>query len=111
MVLEEFGIARDKNNYDPSASVNCRDLYYKKIFEIVLRSVKRGMPLKGANFWAWGDFDRPDVPKGFWKVNDEFIGDPPHEAQGWYSVYDKDISTLEIINSYNKKINIEIENK
>ncbi|RKR14921.1 mannan endo-1,4-beta-mannosidase [Maribacter vaceletii] len=111
LVLEEFGIARDNNNYDPSASIIYRDLYYKKIFEIVLRSIKRGTPLKGANFWAWGGFGRPDVPKAFWKINDDFIGDPPHEAQGWYSVYDKDISTLQIIKLYNELIMFELEEK
>jgi mannan endo-1,4-beta-mannosidase len=27
----------------------------------------------------------------------DYVGDPPHEPQGWYSVFDNDASTLDII--------------
>jgi mannan endo-1,4-beta-mannosidase len=40
------------------------------------------------------------MPYANWTQGDDFIGDPPHEPQGWYSVYDKDNSTLEIIKKY-----------
>lgn len=46
---------------------------------------------------------------GWWKPGDEFIGDPPHELQGWYSVYNND-TTLSLVNKYNgllKEITIE----
>ena len=33
---------------------------------------------------------------GWWKPGDEFIGDPPHELQGWYSVYNND-TTLSLV--------------
>ena len=39
-----------------------------------------------------------------WKSGDDFIGDPPHEEQGWYSVYDKDFSTIEIIKEFTTKM-------
>jgi mannan endo-1,4-beta-mannosidase len=39
-----------------------------------------------------------------WKLKDDFIGDPPHEAQGWYSVYDTDSTTIKIIKEYASKI-------
>jgi mannan endo-1,4-beta-mannosidase len=26
-----------------------------------------------------------------------YMGDPPHEPQGWYSVFDVDVSTHEVI--------------
>ena len=29
-----------------------------------------------------------------WRVGDALVGDPPHEAAGWYSLYDTDASTL-----------------
>jgi mannan endo-1,4-beta-mannosidase len=32
-----------------------------------------------------------------WQPGDNFLGDPPHEAQGWYSVYDSDATTLKLI--------------
>ena len=29
-----------------------------------------------------------------------WVGDPPHEPAGWYSVYDADLSTLALIRSH-----------
>ena len=46
--------------------------------------------------WAWAGDSRPPRPGEFWKPGDPFIGDPPHEKQGWYSIYDKD-TTLKLI--------------
>jgi mannan endo-1,4-beta-mannosidase len=40
-----------------------------------------------------------------WKLGDNFIGDPPHEPQGWYSIFDTDSSTIRIIREYAGKIN------
>ena len=34
------------------------------------------------------------------RPGDKWIGDPPHETPGLYSVYDKDNSTLEIISAH-----------
>jgi mannan endo-1,4-beta-mannosidase len=101
VVLEEFGISRDLNNHDPKASVKNRDEYFSKIFnEVYIRSLKPEGALKGVNFWAWAGEGRPKIIKGLWKKGDDFIGDPPHEHQGWYSVYDKDDSTNLIIKKY-----------
>jgi mannan endo-1,4-beta-mannosidase len=61
--------------------------------------------MAGVNFWAWGGEGRPAVPKGMWKLGDNFIGDPPHEPQGWYSIFDTDSSTIRIIKEYAGKIN------
>jgi hypothetical protein len=47
--------------------------------------------------WGWGGSGRQRVPGAYWRVGDDFIGDPPHESQGWYSVYDGDTSTLELL--------------
>ena len=44
-------------------------------------------------------------PKSIWEKDDEFIGDPPHEFQGWYSVYSSDLSTIKIIKSFSSKFN------
>ena len=100
IVLEEFGISRDDNSYDVSSEVVYRNKYFKFIFQSILNYAQNLKQMSGVNFWAWGGEGRPRVPKAIWKTGDDFIGDPPHEYQGWYSVYDKDISTLIIIQNF-----------
>ncbi len=105
IVIEEFGIARDKNNYNPTASTQWRDKYLKDMFEELYKRAEEGA-LAGGNFWAWAGESRPLPPYGlWWKKGDPMIGDPPHEQQGWYSVYDTDTSTLSIIREYAEKFN------
>ncbi len=95
LVLEEFGLARDwepvHDIYDPRSSTMYRDRFYKAMFTEVYDLIKKGGPLAGDNFWAWGGASRP---------GDDWLGDPPHETPGWYSVYDADDSTIEIISSH-----------
>ena len=105
VVLEEFGISRDYNNYSSNSSVSLRDKYFNKVFDIISLKVKNGSPLAGSNFWAWGGFGRPRKPKSIWKKHDQFIGDPPHEFQGWYSIYNSDLSTIKIIKKFASKFN------
>jgi mannan endo-1,4-beta-mannosidase len=104
LVLEEFGIARDEDNHDPAASVVWRDRYYTQIFSRLHDLAKEGSPAAGANFWAWGGEGRPRAPRCVWERGDPWTGDPPHEFQGWYSVYDRDNSTLAIIQEYALKM-------
>ena len=99
LVLEEFGMSRDFNNHDPAANTIWRDRYFRQIFSWVLNYSLKG-ELSGCNFWAWGGYGRPTVPETIWKKGDDLIGDPPHEHQGWYSVYDMDYSTQEIIKEF-----------
>ena len=105
VVLEEFGISRDYNNYSSNSSVSLRDKYFNKVFDIISLKVKNGSPLAGSNFWAWGGFGRPRKLKSIWKKHDQFIGDPPHEFQGWYSIYNSDLSTIKIIKKFASKFN------
>jgi len=105
VVLEEFGISRDYNNYSSNSSVSLRDKYFNKVFDIISLKTKNGSPLAGSNFWAWGGFGRPIRPKSIWGKNDQFIGDPPHEFQGWYSIYNSDLSTIKIIKNFASKFN------
>lgn len=106
LVLEEFGISRDGNSHDPSSSTVIRDKYYSALFEEVYERMHDQNPVvAGCNFWAWAGEGRPTTPEGYWKVSDDFIGDPPHEPQGWYSVYDSDTTTNKIILEYSTKIN------
>ncbi|MCI4670102.1 MAG: hypothetical protein MRZ79_18340 [Bacteroidia bacterium] len=105
LVFEEFGIARDENSHDPKSSTRIRDQYYRELFSLSLEQAKKGK-LSGLNFWSWGGFGRPKEPKAIWKTGNDLIGDPPHEHQGWYSVYDKDHSTLEVIKEFSQKFNL-----
>ncbi|MCB9266282.1 MAG: cellulase family glycosylhydrolase [Lewinellaceae bacterium] len=104
LVLEEFGIARDNGSYSATATVNWRCRYYKDIFEMVHQLAKQGRAMAGANFWAWGGEGRPRAPRAVWQAGDDFIGDPPHEYQGWYSVYDTDLSTLKVLQEYARNL-------
>lgn len=106
MVLEEFGISRDANDHDPTSPTTIRDKYYKEIFTgvLVLASNPQSS-MAGSNFWAWGGEGRPSVPAAIWKAGDNFIGDPPHEAQGWYSVYNTDSTTIAVIREFAAKMN------
>jgi mannan endo-1,4-beta-mannosidase len=100
LVLEEFGMARDYQPpgdiYNPESPTTYRDRFYAAMFEEVLNSITSGGPAAGINFWAWGGRARPGIA---------WIGDPPHEPPGWYSVYDTDQSTLAIISSQAEAIN------
>ncbi len=97
IVLEEFGISRDENSYKSNSPVQIRDEYYKMIFDKIYSLSKTVPQVAGVNFWAWGGEGRPKLPMSIWKLGDDLIGDPPHEYQGWYSVYDTDISTIHVI--------------
>jgi mannan endo-1,4-beta-mannosidase len=103
LVLEEFGIDRDTGAYEPASPVTLRDKYYATVFNEAYESAVKGSPMAGVAFWAWSGESRPRVPGGHWKPGDEFLGDPPHEAQGWYGVYDTDASTINVIKDFAAK--------
>ncbi len=94
IVLEEFGIARDSSSYNPEASTYWRDKYFSYLFKKVKKSVENNEPVKGFNFWSYSGEGRPHRPGEYWEKGDTFLGDPPHELQGWYGVYNTDISTI-----------------
>ena len=106
IVLEEFGIARDSSSYKPSATTVWRDRFYNYLFEKVANSITTNGPVKGLNFWTYSGEGRPTNPGKFWQKGDTLIGDPPHELQGWYGVYNSDLTTLDIIKKYSNKIKI-----
>lgn len=98
LVIEEFGLSRETGGFVPGSSTATKDQFYGLIYAAVLKSVRTGGPLVGANFWAWGGAARAQHGDFRWKDGDQsFVGDPPHEPQGWYSVFDKDVSTLKQI--------------
>ena len=102
VVLEEFGISRDLADHHPEAPTQYRDEYFETIFASLFQLASEGRGIAGGNFWSWGGEGRPGIPNGMWRPGDDLIGDPPHESQGWYSVYDSDHSTMTIIEKYAK---------
>lgn len=94
LVIEEFGLPRDGQSFDPASPTTFRDTYYKKILaQIGDRNIA------GANFWAFGGSAGPKKGRLFWKEGDDLTGDPPMEEQGLNSVFDSDRTTWQIIRS------------
>jgi mannan endo-1,4-beta-mannosidase len=92
-VLEEFGMARDNwqakgkaDLYSPAHTTKNKDRYYGSILMRSAELYKKGGSYAGFGFWAYSGEARP---------GDKWISDPPHEAPGWYAVYDTDVSTIE----------------
>jgi mannan endo-1,4-beta-mannosidase len=105
LVLEEFGFSRDGNSLDPNSATAYRDQFYEAILGEALSYAQSNQSVSGVNFWAWSGEGVPPVParaNGLWQIGDPFLGDPPHEQQGWYSVYASDLTTTAIIARYAK---------
>jgi mannan endo-1,4-beta-mannosidase len=102
ILLEEFGFPRDGGSFDPASPVTLRDQYFQETYTLV-HSLLPTTPMAGIMPWAWAGDSRPPRPGEFWKPGDPFIGDPPHEVQGWYSVFDKD-TTLKLIAGWSPRI-------
>lgn len=105
LVIEEFGYPRDGGSFDPAAGTAFRDRYYRLIHAAVEADIARGGPTAGSNFWAWSGEGRAahadhrfrpgeTVGGGAW------LGDPPHEPQGWYGVFGSDESTRAILRDH-----------
>ncbi|KAJ2717626.1 hypothetical protein H4S00_004185 [Coemansia sp. D1744] len=102
-VLFEFGLMRDNwgkwggplDAYNPRAPVTHRDMFYQAVYKEVTRHLNNGFA--GAAFWAYAGEARPPTEP----TEMTWTGDPPHEPPGWNSIYDMDVSTLRIIQSFN----------
>lgn len=102
LVIEEFGYSRKGNESGTRIPTDSRDIFYRYIFERVVGSVKEGMPLAGCNFWGWSGTGRPrDL---VWQRGNDYLCDPPHEPQGWYSVFDCDTTTINVIREFTEKL-------
>jgi len=105
MVFEEFGIARDQRSMDPKSTTKWRDQYLATMFNQVFEAAEQGRAAAGANFWAYSGEGRPRTnDEAFWQLGDDLLGDPAHEPQGWYGVYNTDISTFKIISDIAAKM-------
>jgi mannan endo-1,4-beta-mannosidase len=101
LVIEEFGMPRDGGSFDPATPTNYKDRFYQLITGAVVDSVRSGGPLQGCNFWGWGGEGRAQhADHHFVRGDTSYLADPPHEPQGWYSVFDSDASTHAVIRNY-----------
>jgi mannan endo-1,4-beta-mannosidase len=101
LVIEEFGFPRDGGSFGPGTPTTWKDRFYQLIYTAVLDSVRLGGPLQGSNFWGWGGEGRAQHPDHhFVRGDTSYVADPPHEPQGWYSVFDTDASTQAVIRDY-----------
>lgn len=104
IVLEEFGFPRDEGGFGPADSVRWRDRYFEFIFTQAADGMDAGRPLAGLNVWCWSGEGRPVEAGAMWQRGQPFTGDPPHEKQGWYSVYDTDTGTVELLRRFAARI-------
>lgn len=104
LIIEEFGLPRDKQSFDIDSSTSLRDDYYTKIFSILAKQSSANGHLAGAAFWAFGGTSRPIKNQIFWKSGDDYMGDPPMEEQGLNTVFDSDQSTWKVIKSFSKSL-------
>ena len=65
--------------------------------------------MAGVNFWAYSGIGKanPDRADNMWKIGDDYLGDPPQEAQGLNSVFNSD-QTMKIVKKYNRLIKKEV---
>jgi mannan endo-1,4-beta-mannosidase len=106
LVLEEFGLPRDRHSFSIASATSSRDRYYTIIFSQLLSSLVHKDVIAGANFWSFSGTGRPSGKNGvWWQQGDDWLGDPPMEEQGLNSVFDSDQSTWKVIYSFTKIIN------
>lgn len=96
-VVEEFGYPRDNNFHGAGSPTVARDAFYNFVFSKLRESKNSQGAMAGCNFWGWGGSGRPQNET--WTLGADYLCDPPHEPQGWYSVFDNDESTIKLISN------------
>jgi mannan endo-1,4-beta-mannosidase len=105
LVIEEFGFPRDDASYEAGTSTVWRDQFYGLIIKALLESHQRGGEIAGINFWAWGGEGRALHDDYRMKPKETaYVGDPPHEPQGWYSVFNTDAATKTLFSDAAQKL-------
>lgn len=101
LVIEEFGFPRDGEAYGPAATTEYRARFYGLVFGTVEASWRTGGPIQGSNFWAWNGEARAAHPDLRFRAGDRaYMGDPPHEPQGWYGNFDSDAAMLALVRDH-----------
>lgn len=103
LIVEEFGFPRDGESYDPASTTQYREEFYQEVYQAVERNWESGGPLVGSNFWAWNGEARTQHADARFRAGDlAYMGDPPHEPQGWYGVFDSDMTMTTLIRKHAK---------
>lgn len=100
LTMEEFGLPRDRGQYDPDSATTFRDNYFSALLQMIYDSAATNSPIAGSNSWGWGGEGRSPNSDYMWRVGDPFVCDPPMEAQGLNSIFDTDSSTIHIIKEH-----------
>ncbi|HAN77370.1 MAG TPA: hypothetical protein DCQ31_06140 [Bacteroidales bacterium] len=103
-VLEEFGLARDNGAYSPDSAIIWRNKFFEWIFAYYAENSENYKHFAGINIWGWSGEGRPAEPGAAWKTGDVLIGDPPHEPQGIFAIYNSDMLSLQLIANANRQI-------
>jgi mannan endo-1,4-beta-mannosidase len=104
IVLEEFGLNRDGGSFDIRSTTKVKDRFYDAVFTTLETRAQAGDPVAGWTFWAWGGAGRAANADYWWRPGNDFVGDPPQEEQGLYSVFDSDTSTLSVIADHARRL-------
>ena len=105
LVFEEFGFPRDNIAYEPGTATTYKDKFYGLIYAAVEGAIAQNTPVAGSNFWAWGGAGRALHPDyHMLRGETSYVGDPPHEPQGWYSVFNTDTSTQALIKAHSGRL-------
>jgi mannan endo-1,4-beta-mannosidase len=84
--VEEYGLARDLGSLEASATTYWRKKFFHFIYEEVKKYRLAGYPITKLMPWSYAGVARPHTQ--------DLLGDPNHEPQGWYSIYDVELSEL-----------------
>jgi len=104
LLVEEFGFPRDGEVYGPGTPTTFREQYYRTIYDAVEASWAAGGPVMGSNFWAWnGEARAAHADARFQDGDHAYMGDPPHEPQGWYGLFDNDEAMLALVREHAAK--------
>jgi len=105
LVFEEFGFPRDNVTYAPGTPTTLKDRFYGLIYGAVEDAILKDTPVAGSNFWAWGGAGRALHPDYHMQRGETaYVGDPPHEPQGWYSVFNTDTTTQALIKAHANRL-------
>jgi mannan endo-1,4-beta-mannosidase len=104
LVIEEFGYPRDGGSNDPAVATRYKDRFYKLIYAAAERDMSAGGPIAGTNFWAWnGEARTQNADFRFHPGDLAYMGDPPHEPQGWYGIFTGD-TTVRVVADHAARI-------
>jgi mannan endo-1,4-beta-mannosidase len=104
LVIEEFGLPRDRQQFSPGSPAYWRNRYFDQVMSRVVRSAKSGGSLAGCNFWGFAGSGRANATSHWWSEGDDYLADPPMEEQGLNSVFDVDKTTWAVITRHTKQL-------